>query len=228
MRKIITALLLVFTCSSSSVYASGIPVIDAASIAESVKMLAEAQKQLKELQEQVATAKSQLEDFRKEAEETKKRLEGFTDFGNIFDSSTAYLKDTLKDIQGDLSDADYYDWQAKQKIETEKGSGLEAEYQRRAAKIHHYEKMQDNLTVQSAKLDSLQREFKDATTPQKREEVLNTIQLENLKMQNTMKAVEFEIKKQEQEDAVAEKEALKKHMAEQMESPKITGYFSLD
>lgn len=228
MRKIITALLLVFTCSSSSVYASGIPVIDAASIAESVKMLAEAQKQLKELQEQVATAKSQLDDFRKEAEETKKRLEGFTDFGNIFDSSTAYLKDTLKDIQGDLSDADYYDWQAKQKIETEKGSGLEAEYQRRAAKIHRYEKMQDNLTVQSAKLDSLQREFKDATTPQKREEVLNTIQLENLKMQNTMKAVEFEMKKQEQEDAVAEKEALKKHMAEQMESPKITGYFPLD
>lgn len=228
MRKIVTALLLVFACSSSSVYASGIPVIDAASIAESVKMLAEAQKQLKELQEQVATAKNQLEDFRKEAEETKKRLEGFTDFGNIFDSSTAYLKDTLKDIQGDLSDADYYDWQAKQKIETEKGSGLEAEYQRRAAKIHRYEKMQDNLTVQSAKLDSLQREFKDATTPQKREEVLNTIQLENLKMQNTMKAVEFEMKKQEQEDAVAEKEALKKHMAEQMESPKITGYFALD
>lgn len=228
MRKIITALFVIFTCSVSSVYADGIPTFDALNVQQSVKMVAEAQKQLKELQEQVATAKSQLEDFRKEAEETKKRLEGFTDFGNIFDSSTAYLKDTLKDIQGDLSDADYYDWQAKQKIETEKGSGLEAEYQRRAAKIHRYEKMQDNLTVQSAKLDSLQREFKDATTPQKREEVLNTIQLENLKMQNTMKAVEFEMKKQEQEDAVAEKEALKKHMAEQMESPKITGYFPLD
>ncbi|HED3891543.1 TPA: hypothetical protein R4229_003977 [Morganella morganii] len=228
MRKTIMALFVIFTCSVSSVYADGIPTFDALNVQQSVKMVAEAQKQLEELKEQVATAKSQLEDFRKEAEETKKRLEGFTDFGNIFDSSTAYLKDTLKDIQGDLSDADYYDWQAKQKIETEKGSGLEAEYQRRAAKIHRYEKLQDNLTLQSAKMDSLQREFKGATTPQKREEILNTIQLENLSMQNTMKAVEFEMKKQEQEDAIAEKEALKKHMAEQMEAPKITGYFPLD
>lgn len=228
MRKIITALFVIFTCSINSVYADGIPTFDALNVQQSVKMVAEAQKQLKELQEQVATAKSQLDDFRKEAEETKKRLEGFTDFGNIFDSSTAYLKDTLKDIQGDLSDADYYDWQAKQKIETEKGSGLEAEYQRRAAKIHRYEKMQDNLKVQSAKLDSLQREFKDATTPQKREEVLNTIQLENLKMQNTMKAVEFEMKKQEQEDAVAEKEALNKYMDEQMKTPTMKGFFTLD
>ncbi|HAT5579043.1 TPA: hypothetical protein SMT61_003592 [Proteus mirabilis] len=209
-------------------FAGGIPVIDGASIAESIKMVQEAQKQLKELQDQVKTAKTQLEDFRKEAEETKKRLEGYTNFDNIFDSSTEFLKETLKDYEKELSRTEIDDYLKSKGIDVKEDSELKAQYERKIEQIKRNERTQERLTEQSKRMDRLQREFERATTPQKREEILNTIQLENLKMQNTMKAVELEIRKQEQENEIIESEALKASVSKEFEKPKITGYFNIN
>ncbi|WP_323085855.1 type IV secretion system protein [Providencia alcalifaciens] len=209
-------------------FAGGIPVIDAAGLAESVKMVMEAQNQLKELQDQVKTAKSQLDDFRKEAEETKKRLEGYANFDNIFDSSTEFLKDTLKDYEKEISKGEVDDYLKSKGIDVKDDTELKAQYERKIEQIKRNEKTQERLMQQSKKMDKLQREFETATTPQKREEILNTIQLENLKMQNTMKAVELEIKKQEEENKILENEALKASVSKEFEKPKIKGYFDIN
>lgn len=229
MKKHIIALTLATSFIFSPVsFAGGIPVIDGASIAESIKMVQEAQKQLKELQDQVRTAKTQLEDFRKEAEETKKRLEGYANFDNIFDSSTEFLKETLKDYEKELSRTEIDDYLKSKGIDVKENSELKAQYERKIEQIKRNERTQERLTEQSKRMDRLQREFERATTPQKREEILNTIQLENLKMQNTMKAVELEIKKQEQENEIIESEALKASVSKEFEKPKITGYFNIN
>lgn len=229
MKKHIIALTLATSFVFSSVsFAGGIPVIDGASIAESIKMVQEAQKQLKELQDQVKTAKTQLEDFRKEAEETKKRLEGYANFDNIFDSSTEFLKETLKDYEKELSRTEIDDYFKSKGIDVKEDSELKAQYERKIEQIKRNERTQERLTEQSKRMDRLQREFERATTPQKREEILNTIQLENLKMQNTMKAVEFEIKKQEQENEILENEALKASFNKEFEKPKVKGYFEIN
>lgn len=227
-KNIITLTLLVSFVFSPLSFAGGIPTIDVAAIAEAEKMLLEARNQLKELQTQVATAKSQLDDFRKEAEETKKRLEGYTDFSNIFDSSTEYLKDTLNDFKSDIKQVEIDDYLKSKGVDVQDNTELKADYERKVEQIKRYEKIQTNLESQSTKLDKLQREFRDATTPQKREEILNTIQLENLKMQNTMKTVELEMKKQEQENKILESEAMKASMDNEFKKPSIKGYFDIN
>lgn len=228
MKKNIIALsvLVSFTFSPLS-FAGGIPTIDVAAIAESVKMLEEARNQLNELKTQVATAKSQLDSFVKEAEDTKRRLEGYTDFSNIFDSSTEYLKDTLNDFKSDIKQVEIDDYLKSKGVDVKDDTELKADYERKVEKIKRYEKIQTNLESQSSKLDKLQREFKSATTPQKREEILNTIQLENLKMQNTMKTVELEMKKQEQEQEIEKKEAVVKYLNSEMETFKPKGFIDL-
>ncbi|WHT81968.1 type IV secretion system protein [Providencia rettgeri] len=227
-KNIITLTLLASFVFSPLSFAGGIPTIDVAAIAEAEKMLLEARNQLKELQTQVATAKSQLDDFRKEAEETKKRLEGYTDFSNIFDSSTEYLKDTLNDFKSDIKQVEIDDYLKSKGVDVQDNTELKADYERKVEQIKRYEKIQTNLESQSTKLDKLQREFRDATTPQKREEILNTIQLENLKMQNTMKTVELEMKKQEQENKILESEAMKASMDNEFKKPSIKGYFDIN
>ncbi|MFH6841013.1 type IV secretion system protein [Providencia sp. 2024EL-00732] len=226
-KNIITLTLLASFVFSPLSFAGGIPTIDVAAIAEAEKMLLEARNQLKELQTQVATAKSQLDDFRKEAEETKKRLEGYTDFSNIFDSSTEYLKDTLNDFKSDIKQVEIDDYLKSKGVDVQDNTELKADYERKVEQIKRYEKIQTNLESQSTKLDKLQREFRDATTPQKREEILNTIQLENLKMQNTMKTVELEMKKQEQEQEIEKKEAVVKYLNSEMETFKPKGFIDL-
>ncbi|HHR6469815.1 TPA: type IV secretion system protein [Providencia alcalifaciens] len=229
MKKNMIALTLAASFIFSPIsFAGGIPVIDAAGLAESVKMVMEAQNQLKELQDQVKTAKSQLDDFRKEAEETKKRLEGYANFDNIFDSSTEFLKDTLKDYEKEISKGEVDDYLKSKGIDVKDDTELKAQYERKIEQIKRNEKTQERLMQQSKKMDKLQREFETATTPQKREEILNTIQLENLKMQNTMKAVELEIKKQEEENKILENEALKASVSKEFEKPKIKGYFDIN
>lgn len=228
MKKHIIALTLATSFVFSPVsFAGGIPVIDGASIAESIKMVQEAQKQLKELQDQVRTAKTQLEDFRKEAEETKKRLEGYANFDNIFDSSTEFLKETLKDYEKELSRTEIDDYLKSKGIDVKEDSELKAQYERKIEQIKRNERTQERLTEQSKRMDRLQREFERATTPQKREEILNTIQLENLKMQNTMKAVELEIKKQEQENEIERKEAVIKYLNSEIKPVKPKGFIDL-
>lgn len=228
MKKNMIALTLAASFIFSPIsFAGGIPVIDAAGLAESVKMVMEAQNQLKELQDQVKTAKSQLDDFRKEAEETKKRLEGYANFDNIFDSSTEFLKDTLKDYEKEISKGEVDDYLKSKGIDVKDDTELKAQYERKIEQIKRNEKTQERLMQQSKKMDKLQREFETATTPQKREEILNTIQLENLKMQNTMKAVELEIKKQEQENEMERKEAVIKYLNSEVKPVKPKGFIDL-
>ncbi|EKN3347841.1 hypothetical protein O8E94_003170 [Yersinia ruckeri] len=201
MKINLLALFVSFVLASNA--SAGIPVIDAGSIAQSTALVMEAGKQLKELQDQVKTAKNQLEDFRKEAEDTKKRLEGFTDYSNVFGSAETYLNDTLSEAKKDITNMDSL--KSQHGIDAPSDTQLSKEYETKLKKIQRYETMEKNLVTQSKKLDKLQRNFSDAETPQQREEILNNLQLENMKMQNTLVAFDLAMK-QEQASAEIEKQ----------------------
>lgn len=198
MREILIALMLVQIIPYYS--DAAIPVIDAKSIIEAQRMFEQAKKQLSELEEQVKTAKNQLESFEKEAELTKKRFEGYSDFTAIFGSSSSYLKNNLTEFKKGLNDADW------QKVKKENDfnfnrqgeiTALEKNIKAKFEQTQRLEKMTNALIKKTEKLDSLQKEFKNATTPQQRAEVLNTLQLENQTMQNTLTGVSLEIQRQE-------------------------------
>lgn len=197
------AAILIFSCLTYNVCYAGIPVIDAGSIAQSTALVIEAKNQLKELQDQVKTAKSQLDDFKKEAQDTKRRLEGFTDYSNIFGSAESYLKDTLSDATKEITNMDAL--KAEHGIEVSSGTQLSRDYETKLKKLERYENLQKVLEKQSGKLDKLQRNFSDAETPQQREEILNNLQLENMKMQNTLTSVQLAMS-QEKESADIEKQ----------------------
>lgn len=228
MRKNSVAVLLSSVLASPVVFGGGIPTIDGAAIAQSAQILNEAKNQLKELQDQVKTAKNQLADFKKEAEETKRRLEGYTDFSSYFDSSSAYLKDTLNDVKKDITSKDLSDFFNDNNIQVEDGSGLESIYKAKVEEIKTYERLQDNLTTQTKKMDRLQRDFESATTPQQKQDILNTLQMENLKMDTTLKAVDYELRKQKETQQIKENELQRKYMENEMKTPEIKGSFNLN
>lgn len=185
-----------------------ISVFDAGSIAQSAALVAEAGKQLKELQDQVKTAKNQLEDFRREAEDTKKRLEGFSDYSNIFGSAETYLNDTLNQAKKKITNMDSL--KSQHGINAASDTQLSKEYEVKIKKIERYETMEKNLVAKSKKLDRLQRKFSEAKTPQQREEILNNLQLENMKMQNTLVAFDLAMKQEHTSAAIEKQKAAQK------------------
>lgn len=227
--KIRTLFLLIsFSFTPVAFSSGGIPTIDGAAIAQSAQILNEAKNQLKELQDQVKTAKNQLADFQKEAEATKKRLEGYSDFSSYFDSSSSYLKNTLDDVKKDVSSKDLMDYFSDNNIQVKEGSGLEAVYKSKVEEIKTYERLQDNLTSQTKKMDRLQRDFENATTPQQKQDILNTLQMENLKMDTTLKAVDYEMKKKKEAAEIAQNELQRSYMEKEMKTPEIKGSFKLN
>ena len=225
MKKTMIALLISGFMGSA---VAEIPVIDPTAIAQATALVAEAKNQLKELQDQVNTAKNQLADFQKEAEATKKRLEGYSDFSSYFDSSSAYLKNTLDDAAKSISSQDLDNYYKSNNInDVKQGSGLEAVYKSKIEKIKTYERLQDNLSKQTNKMDRLQRDFENATTPQQKQDILNTVQMEKLKMDVTMQSVNFELQKQKEQEQIIDNEVQREYMRNENKSPEINGEVSL-
>lgn len=227
MNKKIIAIALSLSFVSVSSFA-GIPVIDPTAIAQATAMVNEAKNQLVELKSQVETAKNQLKEFQNEAEATKKRLEGYSDFSSYFDSSSSYLKDTLNETMQDVSSQDLSNYFSQNNISVESGSGVEAVYKSKIEKIKTYERLQDNLSKQTLKMDRLQRDFEKATTPQQKQDILNTVQMEKLKMDTTMQSVNFELNKQSEQEKIEDNEVQRKYIESENKTPSIKGSFDLN
>lgn len=183
MKKLLTIVLSgILTVTSPSLFASGIPVVDAASIAKTVEeglnRAAEAAKQLEQL-------KQQYEQAIKYAEEQKKRLEGFTDFSHGFDSTSSYMKDSLSSITNS----------AKSNLNSLRSqyelSSNVAETQQRydaiLAKIKFYENFNNEMQERAKRITNLQKDFASADTPQKKADLSNQLNTEKLTMELQLK-----------------------------------------
>lgn len=217
MKKKLIATVFSLSFVSPASYA-GIPVIDAGAIAQTALVVAEATKQLEQL-------KAQIDQFEQEANETKRRLEGYKDYGSVFDSSGAYLDNSLGDL--DVSDSDIDEYLRSVGIQAEPDSQRLEQYRQDAKRVKQLEQSRARLVSQANRMDALQAQFSAATTPKERELIANTIQLESLKSQNTLKAVELELAMQDKESQLKEKEAYKAYMNKGMQTPEMSGYFDL-
>lgn len=224
-KSVIAVSLLISMGLSPMSFGDGIPTFDVVQMQKSMEMINEARNQLKELQEQVATAKSQLKAFEEEAKLLKGDPTRLLD--NIFDSSTAYLNNALEDSQKAVSEREVDDYLKSKGITAEDGTELKADYERKIQQIKRMESMQSNIESRAKRMEKLQDKFNNTELQKEREQIIAQIQIENVNMQNTMKAVELEMKKQEQENKIIESEALKASMDNEFKKPNIKGYFDI-
>ena len=224
-KSVIAVSLLISMWLSPMSFGDGIPTFDVVQMQKSMEMINEARNQLKELQEQVATAKSQLKAFEEEAKLLKGDPTRLLD--NIFDSSTAYLNNALEDSQKAVSEREVDDYLKSKGITAEDGTELKADYERKMQQIKRMESMQSNIESRAKRMEKLQDKFNNTELQKEREQIIAQIQIENVNMQNTMKAVELEMKKQEQENKIIESEALKASMDNEFKKLNIKGYFDI-
>lgn len=203
---------ILFSCllTISPAALAGIPVIDAGSIAQAVALVKEAQLQLDQLE--------------REAAEVKRRLEGYMQYDRIFDSSEAYLRDSIDDLN--ISGSEINDYLRSVGIQPAEGSGIKEVYEKQAKRVKQLESARDRLAGQSEKMDELRGKFENAKNPKEREEIANTISLEQLKAENTMKAIEYELAMQDKENEIEERKRFTEYMRGEMKRPTINGDFS--
>ncbi|MEX9892512.1 type IV secretion system protein [Providencia rettgeri] len=224
-KSVIAVSLLISMGLSPMSFGEGIPTFDVVQMQKSMEMINEARNQLKELQEQVATAKSQLKAFEEEARLLKGDPTQLLD--NIFDSSTAYLNNALEDSQKAVSEREVDDYLKSKGITAEDGTELKADYERKIQQIKRMESLQSNIESRAKRMEKLQDKFNNTELQKEREQIIAQIQIENVNMQNTMKAVELEMKKQEQEQEIERKEAVVKYLNSEMETFKPKGFIDL-
>lgn len=212
--------ILLSVLNANLAFSSGIPTVDVAAIANGVQMLLEAQNQLKELQDQVNTAKNQLNEFKNEALEQKRRLEGFMDYQSMFDSSVAYVKNAGKewaDLASNWDDAKYQKMKKEYDIPDDLSDGMNHYFNEKGKMLDAYAGAIESAEEESKKLDKLLKEFKDAETPARREELSNTINMQRARVEAAIKKAQLEKEKFETKEKI-EKESLEiKHIKSQLE-----------
>ncbi|EDQ2484876.1 hypothetical protein ZW22_004383 [Salmonella enterica subsp. enterica serovar Oranienburg] len=214
MKKTLTAIVLSAVLAppvALAIGGGGVIVEDPGSIAKTVEVIAKAKEQLDQLKEQVATAKGQLDAFKNEVIDTKKRLEGFSDYSTIFGSAESYMKDFWNDMSKDLSAADIRKIADKYGFDTTEYQQIEAQYKEKFEQVTRYEKLAKDIELSSGKLARAQTAFRNATTPQQREELRNNIILETSTMQAKIAQTDTEVRRMEKEQKLREEAALRKY-----------------
>lgn len=176
--KAITLVIMV-SLTSPAVMASGIPTVDLAAIAQTVQ---EGLIRAQEAQAALEQAKKEFDQNAKFAEETKKRLEGFTDFQSGFDSSSAYMKKNLSELTGNI---DISGMRSKYKMQ----EGDREDYLLKQIKF--YDEYNTMMNKRAKNLDKLQRQFKNAKTPQQKSDLTNQLLFEKLTIDSEIKQYEI-------------------------------------
>jgi len=184
-------LVLVGLFFSNVAFSSGIPTVDVGTITNTLEMIQEAKNQLDELKEQVQTAKAQLDEYKREAIETKNRLEGFVDYKSIFDDTQKYFTDWTDDFKKILTEEQYAKKKNSYGIKTE-NDFLNDYFKKQIETIEAIEKYTKKLDSESEKLDGLYKSFEDAKTPAKRDEIANTIAMQEQKLRLTQEKIRAE------------------------------------
>ncbi|HCQ6561097.1 TPA: conjugal transfer protein TrbJ [Citrobacter freundii] len=179
MKKSILAVLMAVTINS---YASGISVVDVASIAKTVE---EGVNRAKEAANQLSQLKDQYEQSIKYAEAQKERLEGFTDFRSGFDSASSYMKDSLSNIT-DSAKSDLSGLRGKYELSSN-DSATQARYDALLQKIKFYDDFNTSMRDRANRITNLQSAFSSADTPQKKADLANQLNTEQMTLDMQIK-----------------------------------------
>lgn len=209
MKNVITKTALIVSLTLGSIgasFAQGIPVYDNAQVVleqqNFMKQMVEVANQLETARNQWETAKNQLSSFQAEALEMKKRMEGVTGFVDGFSSGDL---DKILNLM-DSIDASYIDdFMASNNLKFD-DEQMRKNFTRDAELHAKYDALSQSLKEKDEEINKLRQRFASANTPQQREEISNSIALENSKMDNVRKTAEYELKKSEIE-AKAQKDA---------------------
>ncbi|WP_412497222.1 type IV secretion system protein [Vibrio fluvialis] len=174
--------LMVFVLSaSSSVYATGIPVVDVASLTQ---MLQDGLMRAKEFQEQMGEARNRLLEMKSQGEHYKQMVEGHYDFEDVLNDP--YLNqfialDDWKEI--------YQDTQGLSNLRDEFGlysddPKIQRRYDNQLRQYQLRQKYYRNSVARNKRMQKLYQEFNGASNPAAKSDIANSISYERMQMQN--------------------------------------------
>ncbi|NOI06707.1 type IV secretion system protein [Vibrio anguillarum] len=174
--------LMIFTLvASSSVFASGIPVVDVASIAQ---MLKDGLVRAKEFKDQMGEARNRLLEMKSQGEHYKQMVEGHYDFEDVLNDP--YLNqfialDDWKEI--------YEDAQGLENLRDEFGlysddPKIQRRYDNQLRQYQLRQKYYRNSVERNKRMQKLYQEFNGAANPAAKSDIANAISFERMQMQN--------------------------------------------
>lgn len=196
MKKVtlISMLLFPLMCSAPAMSA-GIPVVDVAGIAKTVE---EGLRRAQEAKQMLDQAVREYEQAKQLGDAAKQRFEGYSDFSNLFDTASSYMKDNLSD----LSKSDNISGLRQKYGLVSDDPSVQSRYDGMLNKISLYDNFNKQLTENAKQLDTLQGRFSSATTPQQKQDIANQIQLEMMKQGSVMQQYQFAQAKIAEEEKV--------------------------
>lgn len=191
MKKKYLIMMIAVSSFFNNSYSQGIPTYDNA-----VAMIQQQNfiKQLAEMAEQLKIAEAQLNSFKEEALQTQKRLEGYSNFGSLFD--IADLQNTLDNMINNIDTSSIKNTLDKYGLNSE---DTIKQYDLLATTYNEYENLLKSFKEKDKKLSGLREKFNLAQTPQERDEIANNIALESVALENEKMAIEYQMRKNELE-----------------------------
>ncbi|EBG4516807.1 conjugal transfer protein TrbJ [Salmonella enterica] len=194
--------LIVLSLTSGFAVASGIPVVDVASIAKTVE---EGINRAQEAANQLSQLKDQYEQSIKYAEAQKERLEGFTDFSSGFDSASSYMKDSLSNIT-DGAKSDLSGLRGQYGLSSN-DSTTQARYDGLLQKIKFYDDFNKSMRERANRITGLQNAFSGADTPQKKADLANQLNTEQMTLDMQIKQYDLAERQMESAESARQEQA---------------------
>ncbi|EAZ4194922.1 conjugal transfer protein TrbJ [Salmonella enterica] len=194
-KQLISAAVSAVLVFSAPAFSTGIPVVDVTAIAKTVQ---EGLLRAQEAKAALDQAMREYEQAKNIGEDAKRRFEGYSDYSNLFDTASSYMKGNLSE----LAKPDNIGSLRQQYGLVSNEPAVQSKYDGMLQKISLYDNFNKQLTDNSRQLDSLQGRFSSATTPQQKQDIANQIQLEMVKQNSVMQQYEFAQAKIEKEEEI--------------------------
>lgn len=197
-KQLISAAVSAVLVFSAPAFSTGIPVVDVTAIAKTVQ---EGLLRAQEAKAALDQAMREYDQAKNIGEDAKRRFEGYSDYSNLFDTASSYMKGNLSE----LAKPDNIGSLRQQYGLVSNEPAVQSKYDGMLQKISLYDNFNKQLTDNSRQLDSLQGRFSSATTPQQKQDIANQIQLEMVKQQSVIQQYQFAQAKVDEEETIAKK-----------------------
>ncbi len=213
MKKLLIAAVtsLLISVSASPVKASGIPVVDVASILQTVtEGIAEAAR----FQQEIQGAVNRFNELKDQGEHFKDMVEGHYNFEDIINDpavSEFMNNSEWREIYNEVGDVS--DLRAEFGLLSDDPT-LQEQYDRRLRQVKAQQRFHDASVARNEQLKDLAEQFENADTPAKKEDLANAISLQQLQIENdknTMQTLTALMqKKANLEEGTAARESIRK------------------
>lgn len=181
-KQLISAAVSAVLVFSAPAFSTGIPVVDVTAIAKTVQ---EGLLRAQEAKAALDQAMREYDQAKNIGEDAKRRFEGFSDFSGGFDTASSYMQDSLSKITDDAK-SDMGGIRDKYELKSE-DKDIQNRYDSMLQKIKFYDDFNTSVGDRAKRIETLQRNFNNADTPQKKADLANQLSTEQMTLDMQIK-----------------------------------------